>query len=68
MQLEDLGLELFFSGRSSLYLTFRCPADRNAFAASLRAQPALKVWQCPGEHAEQEEVVVWAVFCEAVLR
>ena len=28
--LEDVGLELFFAGRHSLYLTFRSSADRNA--------------------------------------
>ena len=42
-QLEDLGLEVFFSGRSSLYLTFRQHADRDAFAAALARQPALEL-------------------------
>lgn len=40
-QLEGLGLEVFLSSRHSLYLAFRCPADRDAFQAALMQQPAL---------------------------
>eukprot|EP00887_Chlorella_sp_A99_P007641 scaffold20.g7641.t1 len=42
-QLEDVGLELFFSGRASLYLTFRARPDREAFASALLRQPALRL-------------------------
>ena len=40
-QLEPVGLELFLSSRHSLYLAFRAPADRDAFAAALLRQPGL---------------------------
>lgn len=42
-QLEDLGLEVFFSARHSLYLAFRSARDRDAFRAALAAQPAVQL-------------------------
>ncbi len=44
-QLADVGLELFLqpAGRASLYLTFESPAARDAAAAALAAQPALRL-------------------------
>lgn len=30
--LKDVGLEIFFSGRNSLYLTFKSTADRDRLA------------------------------------
>ena len=42
-QLEDLGLELFFSSRHSLYLAFRRHADRERFRRLLAQQPALRL-------------------------
>lgn len=42
-QLEDLGLEVFFSSRHSLYLAFRAPPDRARFHRLLMAQPALQL-------------------------
>lgn len=40
-QLEDRGLELFFEGRTSLYLTLKTKAVRNRVEAVLLQQPAL---------------------------
>jgi factor associated with neutral sphingomyelinase activation len=42
-QLEDLGLEVFFSSRHSLYLAFRRHEDRAAFQRLLMQQPALRL-------------------------
>jgi hypothetical protein len=42
-QLEDLGLEVFFSSRHSIYLAFRATADRNAFQRALAAQPSVQL-------------------------
>lgn len=42
-QLEDLGLEVFFSSRHSLYLAFRRHEDRAAFQLLLMQQPALRL-------------------------
>lgn len=41
--LEDAGLEVFFPGRNSLFLTFKSPGDRDLFVRVLRQQPELKV-------------------------
>jgi hypothetical protein len=42
-QLEDAGLEVFSGARASLFLAFRAPAARDAFAAALAAQPAARL-------------------------
>ena len=42
-QLEDLGLELFFSSRHSLYLAFRAAADRDVFQRLMHQQPAVQL-------------------------
>jgi hypothetical protein len=42
-QLEDLGLEVFFSSRHSLYLAFRLHADRARMQRLLMQQPALQL-------------------------
>eukprot|EP00884_Botryococcus_braunii_P012576 jgi/Botrbrau1/21319/Bobra.0184s0029.2 len=42
-QLEDTGLELFFGGRSSLYLTLKTKAVRDRVEAVLRRQPAVRL-------------------------
>ena len=42
-QLEDLGLEIFFSSRHSLYLAFRLHADRARMQRLLMQQPALQL-------------------------
>lgn len=47
-QLEDLGLEVFFSPRHSLYLAFRTQPDRAAFQRRLMAQPALRLEKMRG--------------------
>ncbi|KAL6779602.1 hypothetical protein ACKKBG_A12960 [Auxenochlorella protothecoides x Auxenochlorella symbiontica] len=41
-RLADLGLELFLSGRESLYLAFDDPPSRARFQAALERQPALR--------------------------
>lgn len=33
--LKDIGMEIFFSGRNSLYLTFKTNADRDRIAGKL---------------------------------
>ena len=42
-QLDDRGLEVFFSPRHSLYLAFRRGSDRDAFQRALMAQPELRL-------------------------
>lgn len=42
-QLEDLGVEVFFPGRASLYLTFKTTADRESFIKLLMQQPNLQL-------------------------
>ena len=42
-QLQDTGLEIFFAGRASLYLTLRTQEERDTFARALQAQPALRL-------------------------
>ena len=49
-QLQPNGLEIFFSGRNSLYLTFRTQDERKRCDAALRSQSALKLQhlrRCP---------------------
>ena len=40
-QLQDTGLEIFFAGRVSLYLTLLTPGERNALMRAMQMQPAL---------------------------
>lgn len=42
-QLEDLGVEVFFPGRASLYLTFKTTAHRERFIKLLMQQPNLQL-------------------------
>ena len=42
-QLENTGLELFFPGRSSLYLTLKTPHAREDLRSCLQAQPGLRM-------------------------
>ncbi|GAB4819113.1 hypothetical protein N2152v2_006159 [Parachlorella kessleri] len=42
-QLEDLGVEVFFPGRASLYLAFKATPGREAFIRALMQQPALQL-------------------------
>ena len=42
-QLNDVGLEIFFPGRNSLFLTFKSEARRDQFLRVLRQQPELKL-------------------------
>ena len=44
-QLEPTGLEVFFSGRSSLFLTFATTAERDLYEETLRRQPDLRLLQ-----------------------
>ena len=44
-QLQDNGLEIFFSGRASLYLTLPTSRDRNTLQQALLDQPALRLQQ-----------------------
>ena len=37
--LKDIGIEIFFSGRNSLYLTFKTSADRDRVAGKPAAMP-----------------------------
>lgn len=42
-QLEDLGVEVFFPGRASLYLTLKTSVERDAFIKALMQQPSLQL-------------------------
>ncbi|KAK2079193.1 hypothetical protein QBZ16_002884 [Prototheca wickerhamii] len=46
-QLRDAGLEIFFSDRESLYLSFGARGERDAFEVALLSQPALRPERMP---------------------
>ena len=43
--LKDVGLEIFFSGRNSLYLTFKSTADRDRLAGKAQGPTESCAWQ-----------------------
>ncbi len=55
--LKDIGVEIFFSGRNSLYLTFKTSADRDRMAGMLCGMPLHSAHRSPAHWCEASSVL-----------
>ena len=67
-QLQNTGLEVFFPGRSSLYLTLKSAHAREDLRSCLQAQPGLRMRQQRSPAMWRRDWCLGKACCPAVLR